>query len=284
VAGRPLLALFAAVGLVAAAPVMAGSTGENRSTAAAEAQALLAAAVLPPDATPLAGKPDGDGEVLANPGTVGANPNFALSTAFYRSNLSVADALAFFDAHPPAEATLFASSGGETRDGHRVETRIFQRPRIPDRLGVRWLIVGATKLDGGTTGIRLDGYVVWLEAKPAEETIPASARHLTITARGRHTIRIADRARVKRIAAMLDGADIGQPDLRLCERMLATTPHPRLTFRSSETSKPLAVIQVIPDGCPYAAVQIGGRQFPALDLQFDPGPRLLKTLKKLGAY
>ena len=48
VAGRPALALFAAVALVAAAPVMAGSTEDNRSAASAEAQALLDATVLPP--------------------------------------------------------------------------------------------------------------------------------------------------------------------------------------------------------------------------------------------
>jgi hypothetical protein len=283
VAGR-LLALFAGVALVAAAPVMAGSTDENRSAASAEAQALLAATVLPPDATPLAGKPDGDGEVLANPGTVGSNPNFALSTAFYRSNLSVPDVLAFFDAHPPAGSKLFISGGGETRDGHRADTRVYQRPRIRGSLAVRWLVVAATKLDDGTTGIRLDGYVVWLEARPAGELIPASARHLTITARGRHTVRVTDAGRVQRIAAMLNASDIGQPDVRMCPLQRPTTPHPRLTFRSRRNSKPLAIVQVTPDGCPTASVQIGGRQFPALDLQFDPGPQFLKTLKKLGAY
>jgi hypothetical protein len=263
---------------------MAGTTDENRAAATTEAQALLTAAVLPPDATPLAGKPDGDGDVLANPGTIGANPNFALSTAFYRSSLSVADVLAFFDAHPPAGSKLFISGGGETRDGHRAETRVYQRPRIPGALAVRWLVVAATQLADGTTGIRLDGYVVWLDAKPADEVIPANARHLTITARGRRTIRIANAARVRRIAAMLNATDIGQPDVRLCQRSLPATPHPRLTFRASRTAEPLAVVQVIPDGCPYATVQIGGRQFPALDLQFARGPALLKTLKKLGAY
>jgi hypothetical protein len=284
VSRRTLLALLAAIALITAAPVMAGSTGENRAAAQAEAQALLAAAALPPDTTPLAGEPDGDGGVLANPGTIGSNPNRALGTAFYRSNLSVADVLAFFDAHPPAEATLFISGGGETRDGHRAETRVYQRPRIRGALAVRWLVVAATQLDDGTTGIRLDGYVVWLDAKPADETIPANARHLTITARGRHTIRIANAARVQRIAAMVNASDIWQPDVRLCPRAVPTTPHPRLTFRSRRGGKPLAIVQVTPDGCPTAAVQIGGRQFPALDLQFDPGPRLLKTLKRLGAY
>jgi hypothetical protein len=268
--------------LVAAAPVMAGSTEENRSAAQSEAQALVAAAVLPTDATRLSGKPDGDGDVLANPGTIGSNPNLALSTAWYRSGLSVADVLAFFDAHPPAGATLFISGGGETRDGHRAETRVYQRPRIRGSLETRWLVVGATKLDDGSTGIRLDGYVVWLIGRSPGMEI-TGARHLTINS-GRHKVVVRDPARVARIAAMLNALDVEQPGIRMCQRApLPEPPHPRLTFRDHVGGKVIAYAHVRPSGCGRVDMVVGGKRYESLDLQFAPGPKLLKTLKKLGA-
>jgi hypothetical protein len=276
--------LLAALMLLAAAPVMAGSTEENRDAAVAEADALVSATNLPPDAAPTDGEPAGDGEVLKNTPLAGGNPNVAIHTAWFRSSLSPEEVLAYTDAHPPAGATLWVSGGGKTQNGRQTQVHAYQRPRIPGRLGDRRLMVSAARLDDGTTGIRVDGYVVWLEPRPAEEVIPPNARRLTITARGRHTIRINDPARVKRIAGMVNLVDIFQPGVRLCERALATTPHPRLVFRTRRSGPALAIVQVVPDGCPSAAVQIGGHQFPSLDLQFDPGPRLLKALKKIGAY
>jgi hypothetical protein len=278
---RWILLVIAALALAAPAAT-ARSTDQNRAAAFAEADALLAAAALPADATPLAGEPEGDGGVLANPAIGIGNPNVAIRTGWFRSAATVADVLAYTDAHPPSGAVLRISGGGETLDGHRAESRAYQRDRVPDALGNRWLLVSATKLDDGSTGIRVDGYVVWLNARPETEVIPASARDLTITARGRHTIRITDVARVQRIATMLNRADVVQPDVRLCERALAGVAQPRLTFRARRAGTPLAIVRVHPVGCPTADVQIGGRKMPALDLLFEP--RLLKTLKTLGAY
>jgi hypothetical protein len=278
---RRIVLVIAALALAAPAAT-ARSTDQNRAAAFAEADALLAAAALPADATPLAGEPDGDGGVLANPAIGVGNPNVAVRTSWFRSSAPVADVLAYTDAHPPSGAVLRISGGGETRDGHRAESRAYQRDRIRDALGNRWLLVSATKLDDGGTGIRVDGYVVWLDARPEAEVIPASARHLTITARGRHTLRITDAARVQRIATMLNQADVVQPDVRFCARAPVGVAQPRLTFRSRRAGLPLAIVRVHPAGCATAGIQIGGRQMPALDLLFEP--QLLKTLKKLGAY
>ena len=44
-------------------------------------------------------------------------------------------------------------------------------------LGTRELTVAAAKLDDGSTGVRVDAQVVWLDPRPAAEMIPASARH-----------------------------------------------------------------------------------------------------------
>jgi hypothetical protein len=281
---RALLFLLALVALAAAAPVMAGSIEENRAAANAEADALIAAAALPADATALPGEPEGDGGTLASIPFRGANPNVALRTAWYRSSLSPADVLAFTDAHMPDGARRGFSGGGETRDGHRAEAHAYQRPAIRGATRERYLIVSVSKLDDGTTGIRVDASVTWLEPRPADEVIPSTARHLTISTRGRHTIRVADAARVERIARMLNNTEIYQPDLLLCERAPAGIAQPRLTFRANRSGRPLAIIRVHPAGCAAAEVLIGGRQMPALDLRSEPGPQLLKTLKKLGAY
>jgi hypothetical protein len=278
---RRIVFMLAALALAAPAAT-ARSTDQNRAAAFAEADALLAAAALPADATPLAGEPEGDGGVLANPAIGVGNPNVAVRTSWFRSPGTVADVLAYTDAHPPSGAVLRISGGGETRDGHRAELRAYERHRVRNALGNRWLLVSATKLDDSSTGIRVDGYVVWLDARPEAEVIPASARHLTITARGRHTIRITDAARVQRIATMLNQADVVQPDLRLCERARAGVPEPRLTFRARRAGQPLAIVRVHPAGCPTADVRIGDRRMPTLDLLFEP--QLLKALKKLSAY
>jgi hypothetical protein len=111
-----------------------------------------------------------------------------------------------------------------------------------------------------------------------------TARHLTITARGRHTLRIADAARVARIARMLNGLDITQPGLQSCERSYPGVAQPRLTFRARRGGPSLAIVHVHPSGCGTADGLIGGKRISALDLRFEPGPRLLKALRKLGAF
>ena len=285
---RPRLLLFLAV-LAAAAALLpgvaaGGSTEDNRAAATSEADALMAAVALPADVVALDGEPAGDNGLLASPPTQGANPNTVVRTAFFRTAVSPADVLALTDAHPPAGAYTKLSGGGDGRSGHGMEFRGYMRQRLPGVLGNRFLLVSVAELDDGATAIRVDAQVIWLEAHPPEEVMPAAARHLTITSQNHRPIRIADAARVQRIARLLNGADIVQPDLVLCERARVGQAQPRLTFRARRRGQPLAVVRVHPSGCASADVQIAGRKMPALDLRFDPGARLLKTLDKLGAF
>jgi hypothetical protein len=279
-----LLAALATVAALVPAVAAGGSTENNKAAASAEADALLAAAALPDGVTALTAEPDGDSGLLAGPPTIGSNPNTALRTAFFRTSLSPADVLAFTDAHAPAGASTRISGGGDGRTGNGVEFRGYMRPRLRSVLGNRWLLVSATTLDDGATGIRVDAQVVWLDARPANQVIPARARHLTITARGRRTLRIADPERVQRIAQMLNGLDVYQPDLFSCERAYPGAAQPRLTFRARPGARPLAVVHIHPSGCSSADGQIDGKQMLALDLRFEPGPRLLKALKGLSAF
>jgi hypothetical protein len=279
-----LLAVLVATAALLPAVAAGGSTEDNHAAATTEADALMAAAALPPDVVALDSEPAGDSGLLASPPTFGSNPNTVVRTAFFHTATSPADVLAFTDAHPPAGASSKLSGGGDGRSGNGMAFHGYMRPRLRGVLGNRWLLVSVAQLEDGATGIRVDAQVTWLEARPTDQFIPATARHLTITARGRHTVQIADGARVQRIARMLNGLDIYQPDLFSCERSYPGAAQPRLTFRARRGGVPLAIAHVHPSGCGSVDGQIGGTQITALDLRFDPGPRLLKTLKKLGAF
>jgi hypothetical protein len=278
-----LLAVLVASAAVLPVVAGGGSTEDNRAEATAEADALMSAAALPAEVVALDGEPGGDSGLLASPPTIGSNPNTVVRTAFFRTSMSPTDVLAFTDAHPPAGASTKLSGGGDGRSGNGMAFHGYMRPRLRGVLGNRFLLVSVAQLEDGATGIRVDAQVTWLEARPADQFFPATARHLTITARGRHTIQIADAARVQRIARMLNGLDIYQPDVFSCERAYPGVAQPRLTFRTRRGGMPLAIAHVHPSGCGSVDGQIGGKQFSALDLRFEPGPRLLTTLKKLGS-
>jgi hypothetical protein len=277
--GVLLAALFV---LLAAAAAGAGSSAQNQAAAAADADSLMAAPVLPADATALAAEPDGDGGVLARSAADTADPNAVTRTAWFRSGQGVSAVLAYADAHRPSGALLLFSGDGETRAGHRLQTRAYQRPPIPGRLGRRWLIVSATQLDDGSTGIRVDAQVVWLFPRPLGLTI-RGARHLTINS-GHHKIVITNGARVRRIAALFNRLDIQQPTpIVFCPIERTSDAHPRLTFRSRAGGKVIAYAHVRPTGCPRADMVVGGVRYSGLDLSSPPGARLLDVLEKLGA-
>jgi hypothetical protein len=163
-----------------------------------------------------------------------------------------------------------------------VQTRFYQRPAVHGQLGRRWLIVSATRLDDGSTGIRVDAQVVWLVPRPPGLTI-RGASHLTINS-GRHKIVITRRARVRRIAALFNRLDIQQPTpIIFCPIERTSDAHPRLTFRSRAGGRVIAYAHVRPTGCPRADMVVGGVRYEGLDLSSPSGARLLDVLKKLGA-
>ena len=278
--GRPSPVIVAAL-FFALAGLAFAATNQNQSAAQSDASALLAAALLPDGAVPSDGEPGGDGGVLSAAPVQPATSNIETKAAFYRSPQATDDVLAFVAAHPPSGTRLSISGSADGRDGHSVEFRAFEKPRLAHRLAVRRLLVSVARLDDGGSGIRLDAQVVWLDPRPTAMVIHG-AGFLTINV-GKRKLEIANPARVRRIAWMLNEADIEPPTLRFCERATKEPAHPRLTFRSERGGRVVAYAHVRPTGCARADLVVGGKRFQGLDLTVGSGAELLDALRDLGA-
>lgn len=265
-------------GLTAAAS--AGPDADhNRGFAQADATSLLASAQLPPDATAVDGEPAGDGGVLG--GTFAPpSPELVTRTAWFQSASSANDVIAFIAAHWPAGTKLALNGSADSRDGHSYEFRGYSRPSILHELSWRMVTFTVAPLDSGGSGIRVDAQVVWVTPRAAAETIPPTASDLTLS--GRRSVHISDPRRAHRVAEMLNALDVVQPGLVVCPDQLPAYPLPKLVFRARPAEPPLATAVVEPNGCAQAAITIGGRPMPALDLSSVPGQRLVKLLTELG--
>ncbi|MEA2483869.1 MAG: hypothetical protein QOC55_1816 [Thermoleophilaceae bacterium] len=269
--------------LLFALPAVARTADQNRATAVTDAGSLLAAAGLPDGATQLSAEPAGDGGVLTSPPALLNGPNLVTRTAFYRTETSAAEVLSFVGDHAPAGAVAALSGSADTRNGHSYDFRGFQRPAIPGVLSLRALTYAVSALDDGGTGIRVDAQVRWLSSRPAAETIPGSARELTITS-GRRVIRVAGAKRAQQLARLLNQLDVVQPGAaRACPLALTNRPAPRLVFRSHAGGRVLATALIHPDGCASADMNVGGKAMPALDVTGTAGNDLLAALKTLRA-
>jgi hypothetical protein len=262
-------------------PASAGPTiAQNRAAAAQEAASLLAAAQLPPNLQALDAAPRGDGGALANPPVLGSKSNVEVKTAWFRTSQPPQGALGFVDAHVPSGMVARLSGSSDTVDGHSMDFRGFERPALPHRLAARWLLTTIAKLDDGSTGIRIDGYVQWIDPRPAA-TLVRGARDLVINV-GKRKIRVSDEARVAHIAHIFNVLDFQQPGITTCERALEEPAHPRLSFRD-DAGKLLAYAHIRPTGCPRADIVVGSKRYQALDLRGADGKRFLDLLRKLGA-
>jgi len=254
-----------AVPAVPAADVAAHQTPEQR--AAASAAAMLAAFIPPPRAVRTGTLAV---SLLAQPGNEPMSPDQVTRTGWWRAAGQPQAVLGWIQARKPPG---FAGGGAGvmTHGGIGVMWYTdFFLPAVPGVLAVRWLVVSVAADGPGRTAIRSDAFVDWVPARPAAETIPASAQMVTITpvAAAGHQVTIADPARVARIAAAVNALPVYPPrSAGWCDIALPAGGGPamRLTFRASAGGREIAVVTAYQERCQLVDVVSDGRTMPSLD-------------------
>jgi hypothetical protein len=284
-----------------AADVAAHQTPQRQ--AAADAASLLAAFGPPPGAVrsgPLAVSS------LAQEPDMPMAPDELTRTRWYLAPGAWQAVFARIVAHPPAGLTLISSSGvlvvhaagGGLRTGLVAQGPCrfikspapgpgpapscagmwaveFGRPAVPGVLALRMLEIAVAGDGPGRAAIRVDATVGWVPARPAAETIPASARVVTISPDGGtvpsaagHQVTITDPALVARIAAAVNALPVYPPrDPMWCDIALPRGGGPawRLAFRASAGGRELAVVTAYQELCQLVNVVTGGKTMPSLD-------------------
>jgi hypothetical protein len=262
-AGQRATSAPAAADIAPAADVAARQTPQQQ--AAASAAAMLAAFIPPPHAVrtgPLSVS------WLTQPVNEPLTPDLVTRTGWWRVTSQPQAVLGWIQAHKPPGSAL-SGSGGTTVGGTGVMWYAdFTMPPVPGAPAGRELVAAVAADGPGRTAIQVDAYVEWVPAKTAAETIPASARVVTITpvasgAAAGHQVTVTDPPRVARITAAVNALPL-YPQSRApmwCDIDLPPGGGPamRLTFRTSAGSRELAVVTAYQELCQLVHVVIGGK-------------------------
>lgn len=240
--------------------------------AAASAKAMLAAFIPPPHAMRTGPLPVSR---LAQPGMEPMRPDQVTRTGWWRVTGQPLAAVGWIQGHklpgsPPA------NFGGLTVHGTYVMWYTdFTLPAVPGVLVSRELVVSVAADGPDRTAIRADAFVAWIPARTAAETIPASARVVTITpvageATAGHQVTVTDPALVARIAAAVNALPLHPPRGPMwCDIDVSTSGSGgralRLTFRAGAGTRALAVVTAYQDPCPLVDVVIDGKTMPSLN-------------------
>jgi hypothetical protein len=271
---RALTTAVLALAVTAGGAAGARASGAtNLAAAQADTAAVIAGLALPPGAIRSAVEPAGDGSVLANPPGVPATPDVVDDHAWWIVPGTPAAVVAYVAAHPPAGATCAQPGGGDTPSVGYVSDEC-SLPQVAGVLDERALLVVATRLPGGSTGLRADAQAVWLVPRSATERIPAGARRLvvSVTTLGRphrRPVTVTSRRRIDRVRALLDALPLVQPGVRSCPAGRGVRI--RLAFYARGGRTPLAVAGVDPSGCGDVSLTIRGRTEPPLTSLGLPG-------------
>jgi hypothetical protein len=217
----------------------------NKHTAVIAADHLLAGLVLPAGTKESATEPIGDDHDLARP--LGLDVFLFAAEVdrheFWTTTASPLTVLASIQAHLPA-GTKFSAEG--------IATDITDAFTLPTThsaaLGPRTLIVGATELADGGTGVRADAVVRYVAPRLPAQQVPAGASVLQITqARGngkpKLLMTVTKPSRVRRIAAVIDSLPIAA-DLKneavACPVIGPNDRYDTFTFRDASGGRALA--------------------------------------------
>jgi hypothetical protein len=166
-----MAALVAVLAAGAAAGFALAAAQTNAQAAQAEAQHLLGLAQLPPDATPSATEPAGDGGQLATASGGPVVPNLVDLHEFFLAPGTATGVIAWVTAHPPAGAEFNASGGSTT------ETFVsFGYGPVPGVLAVRDLQIEAVPASPGEVAVRVDAQVAPLPTLPGNGRGPGKVR------------------------------------------------------------------------------------------------------------
>jgi hypothetical protein len=240
-----------------------------RQRAVAGAAAILASFAVPPGARRLSGPPDVAGGVLKGPTVPPATPDLVDDASWWQAPGSPQAVLGWEKAHLPRQ---FSAAGNDTLygSGTGAWSDTFSLPAVPGVLNSRQLIVEVVSAGGGQTVIRADAQVTWLPAKPATESVPSTARVVTITpipglgvaSRPPASVTLSDAAAVRRIAALVDALPVSPPGAYSCP--MDTGKGLRLTFRATPGGPAVATVTAGLDGCGGVSLTVAGKSQPGL--------------------
>ncbi len=251
-------------------------TPEQR--AAADANAIFSAFVVPPGAQRLASAPSLGGGVLkstSHPGT----PDLIDKAGWWLAPGTAKHLLAWETAHLPHR---FDTDGSSRSSGPGVPTVLgdtFFLPAVSHVLDSRELLVQVAA-DGKKTAIRVDAQVTWTPARPAGERVPTAAKAVTLSedlglnpgkAKTPKPVTITDPAKVSRLVALVNALPLTQPGEFGCPSGFGDNL--TLTFRAAPGAPALAVATDELSGCPAVSFTLGGKSQP--DLVAVSGPRIL---------
>lgn len=222
----------------------AATDAGERALAGRDAAAHLQAVRLPSGAVQVRSEPRGDHGYLRPERLIEASFASAVRHAWWRIPQTTTGAvLAYVLHHRPAGARQTGTSGaGDLRTGTSASGVMFQWPRRARVLGDRLLVLTATNLPAGATGVLVETQTVWIVQRPAGERVPSGVQALTVTS-GRpgrapeHSLQITDAQEISRITALADALPAAQPGSTNCpaetdpRRIVVTfVPGARLTL------------------------------------------------------
>jgi len=254
------------------------SAAANQAAAHANAVALLDEVSLPAGATESSSEPAGDGGLLAHAGAGGPDtPNVVEAHAWWTVPGSRPEVMAYVRGHPPNGSALISLGSGGSRGSTTFESVTFAWPAVAGVLSTRWLVLTATQLPHGSTGLRVDSQVVWVTPRPASERIPAGARHLRVSVTSslkgnlapQRPFSVASAQRIERVVALLNSLPAAQPGVMSCPDDPGIRV--RLAFNQPDTASPSAVATIDPYGCGGVQLTIGGRPQAPLGSEALPG-------------
>lgn len=213
----------------------------------------------------------------------------AVASAWWQLRSTPSLVMALVKAHPPAGAWQSGTSREEnTLTGTSALSVWFQWRAIPNVLGERTVMVTATSLANGETGVLVESQSDWVVLRPWSERIPAAVRRIkfsSVAPRGRSrsvALSVTRPSQVRAIVRLINSLPIAQPAIYFCP----AHTDPRLitiTFEAA-SGAPLAVLTYMDfrpwlsrsDGCKTIGLTIGGHpQRPLVGGDFLP------TLMKL---
>ena len=238
-----------------------------------------------------AGEPAGDDGLLAQAAFRPATPNLVDDYAWWIVPGVPRDVLAFVRSHVPAGARRVEHGIGLSGPGVPVnETETFELPGVVAGIsgGGPSIVLHAVQLPGESTGLRADAQAVWITPRPSSEVIPAGARPLAVSVltlshhspprqheRTPRSFTVTSSKRIDEIAALVNALPVTQPGILKCPADFGTRV--KLVFYAHRHSRPLAVIEIDPQGCGEVALTIGGVVQPSL----QEGPMLVDQLERV---
>lgn len=191
-------------------------------------------------------------------------------------------------AHLPSPYHL--SGWGTTATG--IWNDVFSVPAAPGLFDDRELAVSTTAAGHGQTAIRVDALVDWIPVRPPGDTVPATARTVTLTEtrygfggtppRQTATViaaaTVTDPAQIAALAAYLDGLPVNPPGGE--SSCLAPSGGIAVTFRARPGGPALASASAGLGGCDFLSYTMPGR--PAVGLGGGPaGENLLDEVNRV---